>query len=108
MSQDIVKRKKITISEAKKLLENIEDLNLYQQRIMEYVKKFSKIEPSKAQELVEKLIQKFKIEEEDAIVVVNCMPLSLEELRVFFSSGRKRLILTSQLEEMLKLLDEYR
>jgi DNA-directed RNA polymerase subunit F len=108
LSQEIVKKKKITISEAKKLLENIEDLNLYQLRIMEYVKKFSKIDPIKAQELVEKLIQKFEIEEEDAISVVNCMPSSLEELRVFFSSGRKRLILTSKLEEMLKLLDNYR
>jgi DNA-directed RNA polymerase subunit F len=36
------------------------------------------------------------------------MPSSLEELRVFFSSGRKRLIATTQLEEMLKLLDKYR
>ena len=108
MSQEIVKKKKISISEAKKLLENIEDLNLYQLRIMEYIRKFSKIDPIKAQELVEKLTQKFEIEEEDAISVVNCMPASLEELRVFFSSGRKRLILTSQLEEMLKLLDKYR
>ena len=108
MSQIIVKKKKITISEAKKLLENIKDLNLYQLRIMEYIKKFSKIDPTIVRELVEKLTQKFEIEKGDAISVVNCMPLSLEELRIFFLGGRKRLILTSQLEEMLKLLDEYR
>ena len=108
MSQEIVKKKKITISEAKKLLENIEDLNLYQLRIMEYVKKFAKIDHTKAQELLEKLIQQFEIEKEDAISVINCMPSSLEELRIFFSGGRKKLLLTSQLEEMLKLLDEYR
>ena len=108
MSQTIVNKKKITISEAKKLLENIKDLNLYQLRIMEYTKKFSKLDPIKAQELVEKLIKKFEIEKEDAISVVNCMPLSLEELRMFFLGGRKRLILTSQLEEMLKLLNEYK
>ena len=108
MSQEIVKKKKITITEAKKLLENIEDLNLYQLRIMEYVKKFSKIDPTKAQALMEKLTQKFEIEKEDAISVVNCMPSSLEELRVFFLRGRKKFILTSQLEEMLKLLNEYR
>jgi len=108
MSQEIIDKKEITISEAKELLEKIENLNLYQIRIMDYVKKFSKIDPAKAKELVEKLIKKFVIEREDAISVVNCMPTSLEEIRVFFSSGIKRLVLSSQLEEMLKLLDEYR
>ena len=103
MSQTIVNKNKITISEAKKILENVKDLNLYQLRILEYVKKFSKIDPTMAQELVDKLIQKFEIEKGDAIAVVNCMPSSLEELRMFFLGGRKRLILTSQLEEMLKL-----
>ena len=103
MSQTIVNKKKITISEAKKILENVKDLNLYQLIILEYVKKFSKIDPTMAQELVDKLIQKFEIEKGDAIAVVNCMPSSLEELRMFFLGGRKRLILTSQLEEMLKL-----
>ena len=108
MSQTIVNKKKITISEAKKILENVKDLNLYQLRIMEYIKKFSKIDPTKARELVDKLTQKFEIEQGDAISVVNCMPSSLEELRMFFLGGRKRLILTSQLEEMLKLFAEYR
>ncbi|RLI52250.1 RNA polymerase Rpb4 [Candidatus Bathyarchaeota archaeon] len=103
MSQTIVNKKKITISEAKEILENVKDLNLYQLRIKEYVKKFSKIDPTMARELVDKLTQKFEIEKGDAISVVNCMPSSLEELRMFFLGGRKRLILTSQLEEMLKL-----
>ncbi len=104
MSQTIVNKKKITISEAKKILENVKDLNLYQLRVMEYIKKFSKIDPTMARELVDKLTQKFEIEKGDAISVVNCMPSSLEELRMFFLGGRKRLILTSQLEEMLKLV----
>jgi len=51
---------------------------------------------------------KLNIERTDAIQVINSMPSSLEELRAFFSSGRKRLITTTQLEEMLKLLDQYR
>ena len=108
MSQKIIDKREITVSEAKELLEKIENLNLFQIRTMDYAKKFSKIDPAKAKELVEKLIQKFEIEREDAITVVNCMPTSIEELRVFFSRGRKRLILSSQLEEMLKLLDDYR
>ena len=108
MSLKIIDKRKITISEAKELLEKIENLNLFQLRIMDYVKKFSKIEPITAKELVEKLITNFEIEREDAITIINCMPTSIEELRVFFSRGMKRLILTSKLEEMLKFLDDYR
>lgn len=108
MSQKIIDKKVITISEAKEILEKIENLNLFQIRIMDYVKKFSKIDPAKAKELVEKLVEKFGIERGDVITVVNCMPTSIEELRVFFSGSRKRFILSSQLEEILKLLDDYR
>jgi len=107
MPKRMVGRKEITISEAKALMDKIENPNQFQIRTKEYVDKFSRANPSKAPELVEALL-KFKIERTDAIQVVNCMPTTVEELRVFFSTGRKRLIATSQLEEMLKLLDKYR
>lgn len=104
----IVSQKEITISETKQILEKVDNLNPFQTRTLEYTNKISKIEPSKAVELVVKLIDEFKIERKDAIEVVNCMPRSVEELRAFFSIGRKRLIITAQLEKMLKLLDNYR
>jgi len=103
-----VAKKEITVSEAKKLLEDIKEPNRFQLRTLEYANKFSKVNPSRAEELVNLLIEKFKIERRDAVQVVNCMPTSIQELRVFFSTGMKKLILTSQLEEMLKTLDEYR
>ncbi|UCH37379.1 MAG: RNA polymerase Rpb4 [Candidatus Bathyarchaeota archaeon] len=104
----IVGKKEITISEAKKILEEIEDLTPFQSRTLEYTNKFSKLDSSKALGLTDKLINQFEIERKDAIEVVNCMPSSIEELRSFFSTGRKRLILTTRLEEMLKILNEYR
>lgn len=108
MPRKIVAKKEITISEAKKLLEGIKEPNQFQIRTLEYAKKFSKLEAEKAEELVDLLMKKFNLEQEDAVQVVNCMPTSIPELRVFFSTGKKRIILTSQLEEMLKMLDEYR
>ena len=108
MPQRIVEKKTISISEAKNLLEKIETPNQFQLRSLEYVKKFSKVEVGKAQELMDRLIQEFEIERSDAVAVANCMPTSIEELRAFFYSGRKRLILTSQLQGMVKILDEYR
>jgi DNA-directed RNA polymerase subunit F len=104
----IVGRKNITISEAKALLDNIEKPSHYQVRTLEYVNKFAKISAEKASELVEMLVNQFEIERSDAIQVVNVMPNSVEELRTFFFTGRKRLITTSQLEEMLKLIDRHR
>lgn len=107
MPKRIVGRKEITISEAKAMIDAIESPNQFQVRTKEYAEKFSKIDPAKAGKLLEELLN-LKIERDDAIQVVNCMPSTVEELRVFFSSGRKRLIATTQLEEMLKTMDKYR
>ena len=107
MPKRIVGRKEIAIPEAKALMDKIEKPNQFQIRTKEYVDKFSKVDTAKAPELVEALLG-FNIERTDAIQVVNCMPSTLEELRVFFSTGRKRLIAGSQLEEMLKVIDKYR
>jgi DNA-directed RNA polymerase subunit F len=104
----IVNKKEISIAEAKVLLSEIKEPSQFQIRTIEYANKFSKLDSTKAKELVETLIEKFEIERKDAIQVVNCMPGSVEELRAFFSSGRKRLILTDQLANMLELLDKYR
>jgi len=107
MPKRMVRKKEITIPEAKALMDRIENPNQFQTRTKEYVDKFTRVDPAKAPELVEELL-KLNIERTDAIQVVNCMPTTVEELRVFFSTGRKRLITTAQLEEMLKLIDKYR
>ncbi len=103
-----VKKVAITIPEAKALLDKVENPNQFQIRTIEYVNKFSKLDAEKSKELVETLVKHFQIEQTDAIQVVNGMPHSVEELRVFFPTGKKRLILTEQLERMLQLLDKYR
>jgi DNA-directed RNA polymerase subunit F len=104
----VVNKVEITIPEAKALLDKVQNPNQFQIRSIEYANKFSRLESEKAKELVETLVKQFEVEHIDAIQVVNCMPRSIEELRVFFSTGRKRLILTEQLEKMLQLLDKYR
>jgi DNA-directed RNA polymerase subunit F len=47
------------------------------------------------------------LEEEEAVQIINCMPESIQELRVFLAGGR-RMMETSKLERMLAFLDEYR
>ena len=74
---------------------------------MDYASKFAKVDEEKAEFIVDTLRDKFGLDEEEAIQIVNCMPASVEELRVFLGGGRK-IIETSKLQEILSFLDEHR
>lgn len=109
MPQKVLKEKIVTIPRVKEMLESIgeENLDQFQRRSLDYTSKFSKIEAAKAEELVDSLTEQFGLEEGEAVQVVNCMPESIEEIRVFLAAGRK-IVETSKLERILALLDKYR
>lgn len=109
MPKKAIRERSLTIPEVKKFLESIgeDKLDQFQRRSLDYSSKFSRIEPDKAEELVKLLIEKFGLEQEEAIQVVNSMPESIEEIRVFLAGGRK-IVEMSKLQEILNLLDEYR
>lgn len=109
MSEKTETEKNLTIPEVKKLLESLgeENLDQFQRRTLDYASKFSRVEAESAERLVEKLVKKFGLEKEGAIQIVNCMPKSIGELRVFLTAGRK-IIETSKLEAIVNLLDEHR
>jgi DNA-directed RNA polymerase subunit F len=71
------------------------------------VSKFAKVDAETSEKLMQKLVTDFGLEEVEAIEIINCMPKSIEELRVFLAGGRK-IIETSKLEAIVKLLDEHR
>jgi DNA-directed RNA polymerase subunit F len=99
----------LTIPEVKKALELIgeDKLDQFQRRSLDYASKFAKVDEEKAEKIVDTLRTKFGLEEEEAIQIVNCMPESVEEIRVFLGGGRK-IIETSKLQEILSFLDEQR
>ena len=109
MSEKTETEKNLTIPEVKKLLESLgeENLDQFQRRTLDYASKFSRVEAESAEKLVEKLVKNFGLEKEGAIQIVNCMPKSIGELRVFLAAGRK-IIETSKLEAIVNLLDEHR
>jgi len=109
MSKKALRERMLTIPEVKKLLESLgeDKLDQFQRRSLDYASKFSRIEPEKAENLVKALIEKFGLEEEEAIQLVNTMPESIEEIRVFLAGGRK-IVEMSKLQQILNLLDEYR
>jgi DNA-directed RNA polymerase subunit F len=109
MSKKGVTEKVLTLPEVKRSLESLgeENLDQFQRRTLDYVSKFSKVEAEASQKLLERLVKEFGLEEEEAVQIVNCMPKTVEELRIFLSGGRK-IIETSKLETVISLLDENR
>jgi DNA-directed RNA polymerase subunit F len=97
------------VAQVKKMLESLDEekLDQLQRRSLDYASKFSRIDPEKAEILVKNLMEKFELENEEAVQLVNCMPESIEEVRVFLAGGR-RIVETSKLQGILSLLDEYR
>lgn len=99
----------LTVAQVKKMLESLgeEKLDQLQRRSLDYASKFSRIDTKKAAILVKNLMEKFELEKEEAVQLVNCMPEGIEEVRVFLAGGRK-IVETSKLQGILSLLDEYR
>ena len=100
---------RLTLPQVKKLLEAIgeENLDQFQRRTLDYVNKFSKVDAAKAKKLLEKLMKEFDLDEAEAVQVVNCLPETVDELRVFLAGGRK-IIETAKLEAIISLLNESR
>ncbi len=102
-----IKRTVISIPEAKEILEkiNVEKADQIQKRTLDYVSKFSKIEPEKTKKMRERLIKDCSLTDEEATELINIMPESVEEIRVF-TSGWKKLLSTEVVEKILKILSE--
>jgi DNA-directed RNA polymerase subunit F len=109
MSEGKITEKKLALPQVKKIMDSIgeENLDQLQRRTYDYVSKFVKVDADESEKLVQKLMTDFGLEEVEAVEIVNCMPKSIEELRVFLAGGRK-IIETSKLEAIVKLLNEYR
>jgi len=99
----------ITVPHVKATLEKLgeEQLDQFQRRSLDYAAKFSKVDSQTAENLAKDLKERFELDVEETVQIVNCMPRSIEELRIFLAGGRK-IVETSRLEAILSLLNEYR
>jgi DNA-directed RNA polymerase subunit F len=109
MEKQDLNEKRLALPQVKKVLEAIgeENLDQFQRRTLDYVNKFSKVDAATAEKLLEKLMKEFGLEEAEAVQIVNCMPETVDELRVFLASGRK-IIETVKLEAIVTLLNDSR
>jgi DNA-directed RNA polymerase subunit F len=108
-SKRVEKTQHVTTPQVKALLESLgeENLDQFQRRSLDYAAKFSRLDAESAEKLLSELKEKETVDEEEAVQIVNCMPKSVQELRVFLAGGR-RIVETSKLESILSLLDKYR
>ena len=109
MVRKALKERIITVPQVKEALETIgeEQLDQFQRRSLDYATKFTKVEPEHVGALLNQLVEEFEVEEEEAVQIINAMPESIQEIRVFLAGGR-RIIETSKLEKILLFLDNYR
>lgn len=109
MAQRELSETRLTLPQVKKALETIgeENLDQFQRRTLDYVSKFSKVDPAKAEELVALLVKEYELDEVEAVQIINCMPETVDELRVFLAGGRK-IIEAQKLEKIVNILNENR
>jgi len=109
MSKKSLEEKPLTVPQVKQILEELgeEHLDQFQRRTLDYSAKFSKTTPENAETLIQKLVKEFELELDEAVEIVNCMPESIEEIRVFLGGGKK-IIETAKIEAILSLLNQYR
>jgi len=109
MSKSEVSENRLTLPQVKKVLETIgeENLDQFQRRTFDYVSKFTKAEPEKAESLLQKLTKDYELDESEAVQIINCMPKTIDELRIFLAGGKK-IIEIQKLTQIVELLDENR
>ncbi len=104
-------KKPLTLAEVKALVfarwtAHPEVLNLDQKRLLTYLSKFTKVsDPDKARKVVNELMEKFNLKEEHAIMLVNIIPKSEEELKAYLYKDYP-LLGPSEYKEILNLLKE--
>lgn len=102
--------KEVTFARAKEVLEGVKEkwgeLKHFQQITLDYLTKFSKLPADKAEELVDRLCELFKLSRAVAVQIVNIMPGSNEELRQILVKEGK-IFLTEELDEVRKVLNQY-
>jgi len=105
--EEVVKKRMISLSEVKEILSgsDLESLDQIQRWTLDYVSKFSKIEPKAAKKMKQDLTSQCGLTEEEAVEIINIQPKSLPELRSF-TFGWKKLILSETLEKILKIIDD--
>ena len=81
------------------------ELNYLQRIAQEHAQRSSKIAGRKAKTLIKQLMTEFELSEPIAISIVNFIPETIDEMRVYIQDA-SRVYSTEEVEKMIELLKE--
>jgi DNA-directed RNA polymerase subunit F len=91
MVKRVVSRTTLSLPEVERILGSSEaELTTLQQRVLNYVRKYSKLPADRAERLITELMERFELAREEAVQIADVCPTHVEELRAVLS-GYKRL-----------------
>jgi DNA-directed RNA polymerase subunit F len=103
----VIDKKEITVSEAKRLLEEQSELlGPLQRRVLDYAIRFSRLSADDSSKLVEELTKEELLDESLAVHIANAMPSSVEEITTFL--GRQRIISEETIQTILGKIEKYK
>ncbi len=92
MVRKIISRTPLSLPEVERILSSNEaELTTLQQRVLNYVRKFSKLPADGAEQLIKELMERFELTREEAAQIADICPTHVEELRAILG-GYKRLV----------------
>lgn len=110
IGDEVEQRRPVTFSESLEILKEKKkekELEFEQRLAYDYVQKFSQLSSEKAEELVKELLEIEKIRDHQAVILVNNMPETKEDIRLIFAKERTSLR-EDTVEQILEIIDKYR
>ena len=107
MPEEIHYSEPISLPEVRELLlkrlQETDDLSYVQRIALEHAQLVSRIDSDKAKELIDDLVEKFRISEKGAITLANFMPDTIDEIRQLLDKDAT-LMETETIQEILETL----
>jgi len=73
---------------------------------LDVASKIAKIDSQKAEDLIKKLVDEFKLSRFSAVQIANILPKTIEELRIL-TITEGRVLLTSELQKILEVIKSF-
>ena len=111
MPKGILKSEEIPLPLVKKILskraKEMKKELMYQQRVaLDYASKFSKMTPSNATKVLDKLMNKYGLSRILAVQIINIAPRIVDELRILFQVDRSVSLTEDQMKEIVELIQK--
>ena len=111
MPKSVLKSEEIPLPLVKKILskraKEMKKELMYQQRVaLDYANKFSKMSPSNATKVLDKLMNKYGLSRLLAVQIINIAPRIVDELRILFQIDRSISLTEEQMNEIVELIQK--